>query len=204
MKGHNPTIPTKVEAEVTPKYGNRLTYKGFSKAVNKQPNEYIEIFVSDWNKDYWAFYVYISQDNYEEDIQNINNLITKLNYRDGDIYIELIDRTEGLEHFYKHIYEINHYTDSDILNLEMWEILEDKGDEHFLYFNKLNGSSEISELRDTEYMTFEDWYDVLENTNPDLYKTLDENNGLGCFDIEHFYNCSGLYEIDGIIVEEVY
>lgn len=186
------------------KQEKKLNYKGFFKHTNEKPTgEYIEIFVSDWNKEHWSFYVYISQDNYEEDIEEINNLITELNYRDQDYYFELIDRSDELKGFYNYIYDSNRYTHSDILNIELWEILEEKGDNHFLYFSKLNGSSEIDELRDAEFMTFQDWDEVLEMCHPDLYKTLDESHALCCFDIEHFYNCSNLYKIDGCIVEEI-
>jgi len=180
-----------------------MEYKGYFKHINSKPDgEYIEIFVSDWNKENWAFYVYIERDNYEEDIEEINNLITELNFRDQDYYFELIDRSENLEGFYKYIYDLGTYTHSDILNIELWQILEEKGDQHFLYFSKLNGSGEITELKDAEYMTFEDWYEVLEMCHPDLYKTLDESNGLGCFDISHFYNCCDFYRVDGCIVQE--
>lgn len=181
-----------------------MEYKGMYKHLNSKPTgDFIEVFVSDWNKDYFAFYVYISQDDYETEIGEINNLISKLNYRDGDVYIELINRSGELKGFYDYIYDSNRYTHSEILNIELWEILQEKGDNHFLYFSKLNGSGEITELKDAEYIEFQDWFEVLENIHPDLYKTLDESNGLGCFDIEHFYNCCNLYEIQGCIVEEI-
>jgi hypothetical protein len=182
-----------------------MEYKGFYKHINSKPTgEYIEVFVSDWNKDFWSFYAYIERDNYEENIEEINSLITKLNYRDGDVYIELINHSDELEGFYKYLYDLGKYTQSDVLDTEYWEILEEKGNNHFLYFSKLNGSNEIDELRDAEYIIYEDWYSVLENTRPDLYKTLDENNGLFHFDIQGFYNCCNLYEINGFIVEEIY
>lgn len=181
-----------------------MEYKGYFKHINSKPDgEYIEIFVSDWNKEFWSFYVYIERDNYEEDIEEINNLIEKLNFRDGDYYFELIDRSEELKGFYDYIYDSNRHTHSEVLNLELWEILEEKGDNHFLYFSKLNGSNEIDELRDAEFMTFQDWDEVLEMCNPNLYKILDESNGLCCFNIEQFYNCCNLYEINGCIVEEI-
>ena len=181
-----------------------LKYRGMFQHINEKPTgEYIEIFVSNWNKDYWGLYAYIDGDNYEEDIEKINNLITELNYRDGDVYIELINHSDGLEGFYKYIYDSWNYPHSAILNPEYWEILEEKGDNHFLYFSKLNGSGEITELKDAEYIIFEDWYSVLENIHPDLYKALDENGGFSCFNIEQFYNCCNLYEIQGVIVEEI-
>jgi hypothetical protein len=178
-----------------------MKYQGFFKHVNDEPTgDYINIFVSDWNKEHFAFYVYIDKDNYEEDIDNINELITKLNYRDQDIYIELIDRTEDLKHFYSWVYDKGTYAHWDILNKELWELLEEKEDFHFLAFSKIIGSYEIEELKDFEYSSFNDWYEVLETYHPDLYKCLDESNGLGCFDIEHFFNCQGFEEIEGLIV----
>lgn len=99
-------------------WGDYMEYRGYFKYINSKPTgEYIEIFVSDWNKDFWSFYAYIERDNYEENIEKINNLITELNYRDGDVYIELINHSEGLEGFYKYIYDSNH----SILNKEYWE-----------------------------------------------------------------------------------
>ena len=182
-----------------------MEYKGFFKAVNPKPTgEYIEIFVSDWNKEHFAFYSYIDKDNYEDDITEINKLIKKLNFRDGDIYIELIDCSTGLDGFYKYLYELGYYTQSDVLNKEYWEILEDKGDEHFSLYSHLRGGSDIDELKDFEYSVFNSWEEALEIYNPELYKALDEANGLYCFDIQHFYNCSGLYEIDDLIVADYY
>ncbi len=180
-----------------------MKYNGFFKHVNdKPPGEYIEVFISDWNKEHWAFYVFISKDDYEQDIEDINNLITKLNYRDGDVYTELINHSDGLEGFYKYLYDLGHFTQSEVLNTEYWEILEEKGDSHFLYFSKLNGSTYIDDLRDAEYSTFNDWYEALETYHPELYKCLDESNGLGSFSIEHFFNCQGFTEIDDLIVLE--
>lgn len=182
-----------------------MKYQGFFKHVNETPKteEYIEIFCSDWNKDHWAFYASITKDNYEQDIQDIQSLITKLNYRDGDVYIELIDHSPELEHFYHYIYESNNYTHSPILDPRLWEILEDKGDDHFYYFEKLNGSTSIDDLENTEFIIYNDWYEVLETLHPDIFKVLDESNALSCFDIEHFYNCTGMHEIGEVIVEEV-
>ena len=124
-----------------------MEYNGFFKHTNDKPTgEYIEIFVSDWNKEHWAFYSYIDKDCYEDDIQEIQELMTKLNYRDGDVYIELINHSDELEHFYMYVYDSGYYTHSAILNTRLWEILEEKGNEHFIYFSKLNGSSDIDEL----------------------------------------------------------
>jgi hypothetical protein len=199
----SPKLQNNIEAGINKSIGVRLEYKGFYKTINEKPEgECINLFVSDWNKEHFAFYVYIGKDNYSDDIEQIQKLITKLNYRDGDVYCELIDHSPELEHFYHYLYELGHYTQSDVLDPEYWEILKEKGDEHFLYFNKLIGSTAKDDLRDAEFSVYNDWYEVLETFNPDLYKALDESNGLGCFDIEHFYNCSGFHEIGDVIVCE--
>jgi len=180
---------------------NELKYKGFFKHINDKPTgEYIELFVSDWNKEHWAFYCYIEKDNYETDIEEIQELITKKNYRDGDVYCELINHSDELEGFYKYLYDAGQYTQSEVLNPRYWEILEEKGDFHFRCYQKLRGGNYIDDLESSEFSTFNDWDEVLEVFNPDLYKCLDESNGLGCFDIEHFFNCQGFHEIDDLIV----
>ena len=98
-----------------------LTYKGFYESVNEKPRgEWIEIFASDWFKDYWAFYAYISLDNHEKDIEAINNLIHRLNWRDGDVYVELINRSEGLKDFYHWLYEKGYFTHHYALDPENW------------------------------------------------------------------------------------
>jgi len=100
----------------------RLEYKGFYNAVNPKPaGEWIEVFASDWFKDYFAFYAYISLDNYKEDIKAINDLITELNWRDSDVYVELIDHSEGLKNFYHKLYEGGHYTHHNALDPRNWE-----------------------------------------------------------------------------------
>lgn len=98
-----------------------LTYKGFYESVNEKPRgEWIEIFVSDWFKDYWGFYAYISLENYERDIEAINSLIHRLNWRDGDVYVELINRSEGLKDFYHWLYEKSYFTHHCALDPENW------------------------------------------------------------------------------------
>ena len=180
-----------------------MKYKGFFKAVNPKPEgEYIELFVSDWNKEHWAFYVYISRDNYGTDIQDINDLITKLNYRDEDVYIELIDYNGDIDGLYHYVYDGSHLSHSEILNTRLWEIFEDKGNDHFTYFAKLNGSTSIDDLESAEYSIYNDWDEVLEVHNPDLYKALDEHNGFSAFDIPHHFNCQGFHEINDLIVLE--
>jgi hypothetical protein len=98
-----------------------LRYKGFYETVNRKPKgEWIRIFVSDWFKQYWAFYAYISLENYERDIEAINDLIHRLNWRDDDVYVELIDRSAGLKDFYHHLYEWGYFTHHNVLDPQNW------------------------------------------------------------------------------------
>jgi len=99
-----------------------MEYKGFFKSVNEEPknDEWIEVFASDWFKDYWAFYAYISLKNYQKDIEAINELIHKLNWRDGDVYVELINHSDGLHDLYHWLYEKGYFTHHDALNPENW------------------------------------------------------------------------------------
>ena len=162
---------------------------------NKPEGEYIEIFVSDWNKDYWYFYDYITMENYPSDIKRITDRIKRENWRDGDWYVELIDRTDNLLYFYKHLYGIGEYTQSDVLNIDYWDILSEHDDLFFLAFDRINGGCDLEELKDFEYMLFQDWDEALECFNPDLSKVLDENNAWGCFDSKGFLGCQNFYEV---------
>jgi len=109
-----------------------MEYKGRWNSVNEQPqnDEWIEVFASDWFKDYWAFYGYISLKNYEADIEAINDLIHRLNWRDGDVYVELINHSEGLRDLYHHLYEGGYFTHHNALEPENWrKWLEQNGKE---------------------------------------------------------------------------
>ena len=105
-----------------------LEYKGFFKLVNSEPDQYIEVFCSDWNKEHWAFYAFIDIEELEDDISAINDLIQKLNYRDGDVYIELINHSdeEEIEELYQAFYDRSGWDHSAILNLEIWEELREE------------------------------------------------------------------------------
>jgi hypothetical protein len=179
-----------------------LEYKESFKAVNEKPisSEWIEVFCSDWNKEHWSFYAYIDKDNYEQDIEDINSLIQKLNFRDGDVYIELIDHSSDLEGFYHYLYTLSQYTQSEVLDPDYWEVLEEKDDFFFKCFSELNGGTRKEDLQGADYSTFNGWDEVLETFNPDLYKALDEANGLSCFDIEQFFNCQGFHEIERDVI----
>jgi len=97
-----------------------LKYRGFFNTVNPKPQgNYILLFASDWNKDYWAFYAYISQDNWRADIKQINELIQKMNWRDGDVYVELIDyHDKSMHDFYMYLY--------DSCDMAHWNALDPK------------------------------------------------------------------------------
>ena len=107
-----------------------LNYKGHYTAVNNPAESYIEIFCSDWNKDYWSFYAYINADTYEQDTKDVLALIKKLNYRDGDVYVELINHSDDLESFYKILYDNDWYAEWSTLWPDYWvkaqELLEVK------------------------------------------------------------------------------
>ena len=103
----------------------KTQYKEFFKSVNKKPknDEYIEIFASDWFKQHWAFYAYITLKNHKQDIKEINDLIDKLNWRDGDVYIELIDHSPKLRDFYHKLYEDGYFTHHNALDVKNWKQL---------------------------------------------------------------------------------
>jgi hypothetical protein len=98
-----------------------LKYKGFYETVNPKPEgEWILIFASDWFKEHWTFYAYVSLENYEKDLEEINELIHRLNWRDGDVYVELINHSPGLKDFYHHLYERGYFTHHNALNPQNW------------------------------------------------------------------------------------
>lgn len=101
----------------------KLEYQGYFNKVNPKPEgNYILIFASDWHKDYWAFYAYISQNDWKEDIRKIDDLIKRLNWRDGDVYVELIDfHNETMRDFYMYLYDIDDWAHWVVLDPEQWE-----------------------------------------------------------------------------------
>lgn len=101
----------------------KLKYRGWWNAINPQPKEeeWIELFASDWLKDHWAFYAYIRLSHYEEDITAINALIRHLNWRDGDVYVELINHSDGLAELYHVLYrEGSKYAHWNALDPKDW------------------------------------------------------------------------------------
>lgn len=102
---------------------DELKYRGYFNAVNQKPQgNYILLFASDWHKDHWAFYGYVSQRNWRDDIRKINDLIKQLNWRDGDVYIELIDyHDKAMHEFYMYLYDSGYYSHWDALKPEQWE-----------------------------------------------------------------------------------
>jgi len=98
-------------------------YHGFYEEANEpETNKWIEVFVSDWNKDYFGFYAYIDLATYERDIDNIWKFISSFNYG-GDIYIELIDHSldKEMREFYEWLYKKGYYTDWAALDKEQWD-----------------------------------------------------------------------------------
>jgi hypothetical protein len=106
---------TKSEAE--------LKYKGCFNTVNPKPaGNYILVFASDWNKDHWAFYAYVSQQNWKEDVRKINDLVTRMNWRDGDVYVELIDyHDETMHDFYTYLYDSGDMAHWNALDPKEWQ-----------------------------------------------------------------------------------
>ena len=99
----------------------KLRYRGFYETVNPKPEgEWLLVFASDWFKQYWAFYAYVSLESYEKDIEAINGLIHRLNWRNGDVYVELIDHSPGLKDFYCHLYELGYFTHHNSLDPQNW------------------------------------------------------------------------------------
>lgn len=94
--------------------------KSFGTVNQKPEGEWIQVFVSDWNKDYWAYYAFISLDSYADDIKKIGQMTKALNWRDGDTYVELIEHTPGLKAFYSKVYHEGTFSHSDILDPETW------------------------------------------------------------------------------------
>lgn len=100
-----------------------LKYVTAYKSVNQKPEgEWIMVFASDWLKEHWAFYAYISLDNHEEDIKAVNMLIHRLNWRDGDVYVELINHSgDKMSRFYSTLHDMGHFTHHCALDMENWK-----------------------------------------------------------------------------------
>ncbi len=96
----------------------------FEEANQPETENWVEIFASDWNKEEWAFYAYIDVDTYSKDIDNIGELIGELNWRDQDVYIELIDyspyKDPVMEKFYHKLYNAGYMTHWNALNKKNW------------------------------------------------------------------------------------
>jgi len=180
----------------------RLEYRGFWKQVNQKPSEGIQLWASDWNKDYFGFYSWIDKDSYERDTESINALIARLNSPPGDVYIELIDHTPSLEHFFNFLYDLNEYTCWEVLNPRWWKLREEKGDEHFRVFKQHHGDrGTLDDLARFEYSSFADKYEFLETFHPELYKSLHESSALDSFDVKGFVRCESgiLWNDDGSV-----
>jgi len=101
---------------------DKLVYQDYFNKVNPKPQEnYILIFASNWHKEHWAFYAYINQQDWENDIRKINGLITELNRRDGDVYVELIDyHDETMHDFYMYLYDSGDMAHWNALDSKEW------------------------------------------------------------------------------------
>lgn len=83
-----------------------LQYQGYFKHVNSKPkSEWMELFISDWNKVHFALYVYLSKDSLKNDIERVMELVRSLNWRDTDVYTELIDYSKGAKKAVKTVLE---------------------------------------------------------------------------------------------------
>jgi len=100
----------------------KLEYKGWYEEVNEPPkdDEWIEVFVSDYNIQCWAFYAYIGLKTFREDIEAICNIEPFKSWL-GDTYVELVDCSKGIEPFYRYLYAKGYYTHHNALDPEEWE-----------------------------------------------------------------------------------
>ena len=168
-----------------------LEYEKFGNTVNTGIDDNITIFVSDWNKDHWAFYAHINLDQYEDDINDIHGLIKKLNWRDGDVYIEMVDYDGEMEYFYSCVYDMGYFDNWDIMNTDLWEIGEENDDELFQVAKCVLGTVDkdsIKELAEDGYILCEDYDDLLEHIDPELYKLIDDKGVWHCFTSEYYFN----------------
>jgi hypothetical protein len=134
----------------------------------------------------------VALEKYEHDLEFILAEMNKLNYRDGDTYVELIDRDEGVKHFYRYLYERGTYSHWDALEKGFWEGLESKGDDHYLILHECYGpqyhSSAEAAKDEDGYSVFSDYEEALQTYQPDLYQALENANGLCCFDTGRYFN----------------
>ena len=184
-----------------------LQYQGFGRTVNRKPAEGIQLWASDWHKEHFGFYAWIDEQHFERDIPRIETLILKLNWRDGDVYTELINHTPGLRHFYDFLYDRSELSDGAALEPVWWRILEEKGDEHFRIAKlHLRDGALAGEVGALQYGKFENMESALEGCHSELYNALKKASALSCFDIRRFYQqSSGIYFDDegGVTVVRV-
>ena len=140
-----------------------MEYKGFWKTINEEPDDHIMVFCSDWNKEHWAFYAYIDLENWEDDINELNDLISvgRLNFRDGDYYIELIDHSgqDLTKKIYHKHYERGYMSHSSVLNSNEWEeIIEEIENEPPTFTDGYEAQEYLEEILGKDYL-----YNVLQN-----------------------------------------
>jgi hypothetical protein len=169
-----------------------LEYKEFMKTVNEEPNsEHVTIFVSDWNKEEWAFYAHIALSQYQDDIEEIQDLIKRMNWKDQDVYVEMVDCSQDMTGFYSCVESMGYLDNWQIMDPELWEMRDDNTDEFFNVASQVLGSVDkdgLQSMIDEGYSIYEDYDEALENLYPELYEALEKASALCCFDSEHMFN----------------
>lgn len=160
-----------------------LEYKGIGEHVNPNSVTAITIAVQDWNGEYWMFYADIDMHTYSEDCEEISELIEKLNWRDGDVRIELIDYNSELTGLYEYFEMIG--ANFEILDTDYWDVWDDRGDDFFEAYSELNGGHDFSDLKNTDYTIYEDKWELVEELYGELWGKLQEYNVTHCFDVDY-------------------
>jgi hypothetical protein len=175
-----------------------IKYNGFFNQANEpETDEHITIFVSDWLKNYWAAYVSIDADSYEDDIDQIQEFISKMNWRDQDVYIECVNES-GLNGFYQLALSKGWLDDHEVLNKELWEILEDEPDQVKIYAaSQIGPCGPVSEVKEwlEEIQIAESYEDLFELEHPEEMKYLMDHNLFNDFNCETFFNGHPVHEV---------
>jgi len=141
-----------------------LEYNGFFNRVNNPPDNFIEVFISDWNKEHWAFYVFIDVEEFEDSLDEINDLIStdRLNHRDGDFYVELINHSEQdfTEKLYRKFLENSGLDHNCVLWSSNWEEYAEEIENEPPAFNDFNTAWDCFEYME-EFHDKESMYDKL-------------------------------------------
>ena len=121
------------------------------------------------------------------------------------MYVELIDHTEGLKHFYHYLYDRGQYDHWEALKLPFWEALDERGDDHFHILKECFGSQyhpTPEEAKDEErYVVYDDWYEALGAAQPDLYQALEAADAFHNYNAQNHFNGESCTQLgDGRIV----